>query len=331
MDLLSLFRSLPRPNVEEGGTAFRVAPIPGFEIHRLGKDGVGAPALLVHVSGGDGHLSGPVVLRHLAVQHGVRCKITSCVNAVGREEDVTLVRCASGEPTLRDYFVRVAELAARHLGPTPSRDAVNRTVRKLTELFQSFEHPARKTVQGLWAELLVIRDSSEPSALVEAWHVDPDEAFDFMDGPDRLEVKSFSGEGRLHRFSLRQARPGGAIQAVFASLKAERGAGGSTIADLVVGIQHRGISAEAALKVDAVVARSLGDLAANGFSLAFDIERARESVRFFAADAVPSIDPALPSGVSRVRFDALLDEARALPMAALQGRGRLFAAAAKKV
>jgi hypothetical protein len=87
MDLVTLFRSLSRPNVEAGTTAFCVAPIPGFEVHRIGKDSSGAPALLVNIAGRGGHLAGPVVLQHIAVQHGVRCRISSVGSTEFREEE----------------------------------------------------------------------------------------------------------------------------------------------------------------------------------------------------------------------------------------------------
>jgi hypothetical protein len=182
----------------------------------------------------------------------------------------------------------------------------------------------------LWAELLIISESSDPSVLIDCWHVDPDEAFDFMDGPNRLEVKSFSGDARVHRFSLRQVRPGGGVVATVASVRAERGAGGATVADLITTIRVRGISAEAVLKLDTIVARSLGDVAATGLSLAFDLERGRASIGFFDALTVPSVNPALPFGVSHVRFDAVLGETHALPIAVLRERGRLAAAAAPR-
>jgi hypothetical protein len=261
-------------------------------------------------------------LQHIAVQHDVRCRLSSRGGAA-REEVISLVRCASGEPELREYFVRVVGLAVRQLGIAPTRDDVSKAIRRLTELFSAFEQPARQTVQGLWAELAVMMFAEAPATLVLAWHGDPDESFDFAAGSTRVEVKSFQGQGRIHSFSLRQVRPGAGIDVVVASLRAERSSGGASIADLIAGLGRRILADELMSKVELVVARSLGDSASTALSMTFDLERARDSLLFFDACFIPSVDPVLPPGVVSVRFESLLDESSALSPADLQARGTL--------
>jgi hypothetical protein len=275
MDLLPIFRALTRPSSELGATTFHVAPISGFTSHRLGKDGTGAPALLVGVKDSDTRATGPVVLQHLSVLHGVRCRIVGPTTTAAREETFSLVRRTSGEPMLREYFVRAVELAVRQLGEAPTPVSVNRAIKRLVELFQAFEQPARRTVQGLWAELLVIDLSHDPGALLSAWHVEREEAFDFAMGPNRLEVKSFSGPARVHTFALRQVRPGPGIDVVIASVRAERSTGGLSVVDLMRNITERGITEGAVEKLETVVAASLGSSSATALGLVFDVERAR--------------------------------------------------------
>lgn len=323
MDLLAEFRSLQRPDIEKGASTFNVVPILSSQ-HRIGKDGGGSPVLLIRTADEISASAGPVVLQHIAVQHDVLCHLVARDGAA-REEVVSLVRCVSGEPTLREYFVRVVEMAVRQLGSTPSRGDVNKAIRRLTELFRAFEQPARQAVQGLWAELAAIMFADSPAALVSAWHRDPDEAFDFAVGPARVEVKSFQGQARIHSFSLRQVRPGTGVDVVIASLRAERSSGGASIADLIAGLARRGLGDDQLSKVDLVVAQCLGDSAGSALSLTFDLERARESLRFFDAASVPSVDPVLPAGVVSVRFESLLDEREALSPLDLRTRGTLFA------
>jgi len=327
MQLLNLFRELTRPNVELGESTFQVAQIRGYPAHRLGKDGSGAPALLVRVRDDDAAQAvAPIALQHVTVQHRVRCRLLS--GEVSSEESFTVVRCVSGERALREYFIRIVEATVEDLGPSPTRGQVTRAMRRLTELFRAFELPSRKTAQGLWAELVVIALSSQPEALIRAWHSDPDEGYDFADGSSRVEVKSFSQPARVHSFSLRQARPGAGVDVVIASLRAERSAGGSNISDVIAMIERRVTSSDARLKVEEVVARSLGDVAATALTLAFDFERARASLCFFDSRSVPSIELPLPQGVLAVRLDALLNDSQALTLSSLASRNVFFAAAA---
>lgn len=324
MDLLVAFRTLVRPNIESGPNTFSVMSI-GSSPHRLGKDGDGAPVLLIRVPGAATGTQGPVVLQHIAVQHDVRCWLVgSAASAASHEEVVSLVRCTSGEGTLREYFVHVVEIAVLQLGNGPTRTEVNRAIKSLTELFRAFEQPARRTVQGLWAELVVIVLSEAPGTLVSAWHVDPNEAFDFAWGPSRIEVKSFSGIARIHSFTLRQVHPGAGVEVVIASIRAERCSGGTSIADLMRRLLSRGLTPGLMSKVELVVAQSLGDNAGAGLSMAFDLERACESVCFFDATSVPSVDPLLPAGVVSVSFESMLAEDAALHLDDLRTRGALF-------
>ena len=324
MQLLNLYRGLSRPNTELSASTFQVVPVPEYPRHRIGKDAAGGPALLLHIGQEEGTVPGPVALQHIAVQHRVRCKLLA--GAESSEEEFTVVRCVAGDRSLREYFISIAEATLQQIGPSPTRGQVSRAVQRLTELFRAFELPSRKTAQGLWAELVLIAYASDPSAVIAAWHQDPDEAFDFADGRFRVEAKSFSQATRTHMFTLRQVRPGPAVDAVIVSIRAERSAGGTTIADLLTTIRSRGLPADALIKVQDVVAHSLGEAAPIALTLAFDLERARSSVLFFDSAQVPSVDPTLPSAVSNVRFEALLDEAAALAPDVLGTRAAFFAA-----
>jgi hypothetical protein len=174
----------------------------------------------------------------------------------------------------------------------------------------------------------VIALADDPEALIRAWRIDPDEAFDFSDGADRIEVKSFSGQARVHSFALRQARPGTWLNVVVASIRAERSSGGSSITDIMLDLTQRYLSTPAMAKMETVVAKSLGSASATGLTIGFDLERAHQSLLFFDTASIPCIDPVLPSGVVGVRIESLLDENAALQTSNLRARGSLFRSAA---
>jgi hypothetical protein len=174
--------------------------------------------------------------------------------------------------------------------------------------------------------MMIITLSADPGELLTAWHNDADEGFDFSAGPSRIEVKSFTGEGRIHNFSLRQARPGAGIDVIVASLRAERSAGGASVSDLMLGLISRQISDDLLEKAERVIAESLGETAGTALSLTFDMQRAQESLRFFDAHSVPAVEPPLPDGVVNVRFESLLREAHALKASDLSQRLGLFGA-----
>jgi hypothetical protein len=322
MEAVALFRSLRRPSNEEAAGTFAVARL-GYAEHLLGKDANGAPALLLRVSATA--TLPPIVLQHVTVQHAVSCRVVSAANAPV-EDKFSIVRCTSSEPALREYFVRVIASTVDELGATPTGANVNRAFSRLIELFRAFQLPARRTAQGLWAELLLLAYSSDPVVVARAWQSDPGEGFDFSEGSRRVEVKSVAGDARIHSFSLRQLRPGPGVDVLIASIHAERSAGGLTISELLEQIRSRALPTDLVAKVADVVARSLGDSAASGLALRFDIDRGRSSLRFFDARRIPSIEPPLPAGILSVNFEALLDETKATQISELGARETFFSA-----
>ena len=115
------------------------------------------------------------------------------------------------------------------LGPTPTSAAVRRAISGLVELFESLAAPTQKSIQGIWAELFVIRKSTDPRLVATAWHRGAEEHFDFASGPQRIEVKSSSNRHREHHFSLAQLTPPAPSRVVIASVFVERAGGGVSL------------------------------------------------------------------------------------------------------
>lgn len=317
-DLLTLYRSLQPGEADDRLSA---VPIPGLR-HRIARAVSGGPVLLVSVQPSDSAPPPPLVLEHLTVQHDVLCRVV----IPERTEETgtfTAVRCMS--PELSEHFIRVLHPIIEAVGPKPTRREAARAVRRLAELFKMLQAPPRQSAQALFAELLVIATSRDPASMARAWHVEPEDRFDFSSGPERIEVKSTSGETRQHHFSLEQVRPEAEVEVVVASVRVVRAADGLALAALLDRV--RGLITDdndLLLRVDHVVAQSLGGSLRRALRERFDEEVARASLQFYQADNVPSVDPVLPLGVSRVRFIADLDRLVPLRPSALCTRGLLF-------
>jgi hypothetical protein len=295
--------------------------------HRLGKDSSGTPALLVSLPNQTEAVLPPVQLEHIAVQHGVRCRLWRD----GGEPEaatVTLVRCCGADEVLRDYFLSVVEGVLPLLGAAPTEARVREVVGALIELFRALELPPRKALQGLWAELFVIAQATDAKALVQGWHVSPEEPYDFVAGVQRLEVKSTSGDERCHHFALDQLQPPAGTTTVIASVFVDAAGGGVSLGELVDRARMRvATEPELTIRLDQAVASSLGQNWRRGLGERFDLERAQESLAFFDTSGIPSIHPGhVPPGVSDVRFCARLVDAQPLVDAVMRERGGLFQA-----
>jgi hypothetical protein len=206
--------------------------------------------------------------------------------------------------------------------------AIRRSISGLVELFQALTAPATKSVQGVWAELLLIRYATDPQSVVMAWHSLPQERVDFVSGIQRIEMKSSSARERVHHFSLEQLSPPASARLLVASVFVERTGGGVSLGLLAqqtrTRLEH---SSELLTHFDAKFYASLGEAWRESLDDRFDLDLARESLRYFDSTNVPKIDTPLPVGVSSVRFRADLSRAPTLHEDELAGLGGLFEAA----
>jgi hypothetical protein len=77
-------------------------------------------------------------------------------------------------------------------------------------------------------------------------------------------------------------------------------------------------------RLESQMAAALGSEWRNGTRLAFDPRDAVNSLRFYHARDIPRVDPAVPIGVSEVRFVSDLTGARAISAKSLSSEGDLF-------
>jgi len=323
-----LFEALAPPKVAPGSVAhFSAQPVPGYEIHRIGKDPHGAPCLLLRLADGAGSgIPPPMVLSHLAVQYDVQCRIFRPEQSP-EESAFTLIRCLSTDAALVARFLDVMEVVVRTVGRAPTMDRVRRAVEDLAELFRSLDRPPRKSAQGVWAELFLMARAEDVGRLATAWRAVSGEAFDFSEGSDRIEVKATSGGTREHYFSLAQVYPPRGVRVLVASLLVEALSGGTSVKGLLRTLRGR-LSAhpELILRVESIAAQSFGNAWTSGLEESFDWQRAEESLRFFEPQAIPAVPKELPREVSDVRFRSDLSRSASVDVSGARQQAGLFAA-----
>jgi hypothetical protein len=178
----------------------------------------------------------------------------------------------------------------------------------------------------LWAELFVLTHASQPAELLSHWRITEGDRFDFADEQCCLEVKSSAGRSRHHRFSFEQLHPRGDRVIIVASLQLESSAGGATISDFVERLVAQ-VPAGLRLRVLGGVAEALGSEWQLEARQRYDEQLARDSLRFYSADNVPSIAGPLPDAVSDVRFTVDLTTVPPLSIEQLRAIAGMLAAA----
>lgn len=192
----------------------------------------------------------------------------------------------------------------------------------VVELFRGLQSTPRTSIQGLWGELLLIAESSNPDLAAGAWHALTSDRFDFAHEGERLEVKT-SMRQRRHHFSLEQLQQPEGAKAYVASIVVESSAAGSTIPELLHKIGVRCTEKGKVVRVATDAVKTLGSETRNWSSSRFDVQSALRSTRILPAADVPSVVPS--SGVQDVRFVVNLEEAN-LPSSNPAGSGALVRA-----
>jgi hypothetical protein len=321
-DLPSLLKRLGPPPTSTG-LSFSALPVPGMDNYRIGLAGDGSPALIVSSTNGAGQP--PILLEHLTVLFEVACQI----HYPGGETDqgnFSIALCR-GDTSLQNYFLDLVKYVIELIGPSPTSRQVDTAFRSLAELFLRLSSPPRKTAQGLMGELLIIALSAEPSRLVSAWHTDPREKYDFAEETERLEVKTASGGIRRHQFALDQLTPPDKCRVVVCSMFVDTLPGGVTIADIATEISVSLEQPALVVRLQAVIAETLGTSWSSAREVGFDRRRAEGSVAFFRGEDIPSVSRDVPAAVSDVRFTSELSGATSMPAVALTESGGLFEAA----
>ena len=327
LNLIELFQALDTARTTGSEDRFSAIPIPGYGQHRLGKDAQGHPLLLISVLEDRSQREpDPIFLEHLTVEYNLGCRV-SRPDGTSEEELFTVVRCINADTTLQTYFLKVAASIIISLKDQSTHSDVAHAVNQLIELFRAMAKPPRKSVQGLWAELFLISQARQPAILVDAWHTDPRERYDFAMDEQRIEVKSFSGQIRQHHFSFEQLHPPEGVKVLVASVHVESSQAGESIDDLRQKIRDRlEGNLDALLHIDTTIALTLGDGWHRASEERFDQGLAAESLAFYEASAIPSVDPNLPTSVSDVRFRSNLTEVAPAEVARYLS-GRMFNAA----
>ncbi|MBR4453072.1 MAG: PD-(D/E)XK motif protein [Bacteroidales bacterium] len=228
---------------------------------------------------------------NLSVEYNVPCTIV--------EDDIkttegfyTIITLTTHDVELQESFIELFALVLAKYQKNPRVKDISYELDKLITIFEALSRPPKKKVQGLWGELLVIESSSNPDALIHAWHSQPDAKYDFSIGTDKIEVKTTSTEQRVHRFSLDQLNPSEHSRLLVASITVRESAKGQTglsIYDLYDKICEQVESPETRLLMYTVILNTLGQDAIKAGKIYFDYTEASDSLAFFNAEEIPSI------------------------------------------
>lgn len=303
-ELEAIFKKLKSVNIPKE-LEFSVEKIGSFPNHKIGITQEGYPIILIKGKGAEGENLMGYNLELIEVLFNVDCHF---LDDRGSEKKgkFSIIKLKSESISHQNYFLNICQILMEKLGQNPTIIKLRREVQNLIDLFTKLSKPPKKTILGLWGELLVIEQAIEPSSLIKAWHVSPTDKYDFNDGIDKLEVKTTEKNVRVHHFSYSQLVPNLSSQLFIISIITSQTNVGVSISDLMNKISKK-IRMDERMILHGIVADSLGSNFDRGISICFDYNMAKDSLKTFLSSDIPNIpQSSIPKEVTNIHFECNL-------------------------
>ncbi|MDA8972637.1 PD-(D/E)XK motif protein [bacterium] len=297
LNLLQLFEKLPE--VEEGQDSFfSCISIPSYSNYFLARTKENLPTLLIKSKGSE---SCPdIKLENIQVLFDKKC--TYELNGKNKIGFFTITSLYN-QTSLEKHFLDLLSFLIIQLGKKPIQEEVQTEIKKFIDLLRAVSNPAIKTIQGLWAELLLIEQSSNKSNFIKAWHLNTFDKLDFHLNNESIEVKSSSNRLRTHYFSIEQLHLPKKQLHYISSIFVEQVETGLSIKDLINSIERDNISDKEANKLYYITRKTLGSDYEKALTTYFDYELAKGSLQFFWHRDIPTINRKyIPRAIKEVKL-----------------------------
>lgn len=309
--IFKIFQTLNNeiPTTED---SFAIANLPQIKNHKIGISENGLPLFFIKCEDIGNQKSLDYNLESISIQFNKKCQLLS--NDKKNTEGIyTIIALKTNTIDLQEYFLNILYLVVSKLPTIVKLNELKIEVEKLINLFNKFTKLPTKTIQGLWAELLVIEQSNTPEYIIKTWHYSSTDKFDFNDGKDKIEVKSTTKNRRIHTFSSEQLNPNKNSRLIIASVFAIQTGQGKTIFDLIKLIDDRIKNNELLFRINEVLLDTLGQDFEKAFEIYFDYHFAVDSLAYFDGELIPKIETSsIRPEISNIHFDCDLSKVEKL-------------------
>lgn len=300
--LFSIYLELCSRNIENDGYS-PVERLTYSELFYIGVSDKRTPMVLINCN--IDNSPNDIELKYIEVLYNKKCKIID--NNEKSELTCTILELNDENYDFQSYFLEVIDLILKRLPSNPTSSQINDEILKIIKLFSCTTYPALKTVQGLWAEMLVIEQSKDPDYLIRSWHSKTTSKYDFNNGEDKIEVKSTATNSRTHIFALEQLIANENSNLIIASVITVQTGIGKSILDLRDSIFSRVTSIDTQVLFDSIVFATLGNEIDKCIDFIFDYQLAVDELKFYNSIDIPKINNDLiPPEITNVKFQCNL-------------------------
>ena len=311
-NIFKLFQELNQLKYSSiNNTGIETASIPEIKYHKIGISEEGFPIFFIKCKD-ENKKTTLINLKIISISLNVKCELFN--NGTFVEDGIyTQVILKSESWELQKYFIEIFSTIILGFEEIEVGENVKLEINKIINLFSKLSNEPENSIQGLWAELLLIDNSTNPTYLIESWHIKKTDKYDFNDGKDKIEVKSTEKIKREHFFSLEQLITTSNSKLLIASIKVYETGKGTTIFDLSNSIKNKLSDQNTIIKLETLIAESLGTNFEIAFEKFYDLDYGIEHLQLFKNTEIPTIPGnSIPKSLSQIKFLADLSEVQPL-------------------
>lgn len=303
--LISKFNDLPNA---ESADSFTALPLSTTRKDFLTRSVDGAPIFLLHDSSPIRYLPG-IQFRYISVQFHSTCRVQ--MESAAFQGQFAVISCSSEAVELYELFINCFSASIENLPNQATTRQLESSIQDLLDLFRDMTRPNTREISGLWAELFTIDRSANSVKMIDHWHDDPYNRFDFSWDNKFLEVKSTVQTSRIHEFSLDQLITPPGTTGYIASLLLQPFSGGMGVMDIA-----RNIDAllqeypQLRKKLWTNVAKALGSDFSEKIDRRFDASFSERNLILYNMNDIPRLEDPLDSRIKNIRYQVTLDTVR---------------------
>ena len=241
-------------------------------------------------------------LEYIQLDHNQHCIILEKKSE--KSKNFSVLKCSIDNLKLKELFLKLLENIILEIPNTISQKEITNLTRDIFDLFEKISKPSRETLIGLWGELFVISSSKNVDSLVQAWHPETTDIFDFYSQNQALEIKTTTSNDRIHNFSYEQLNAGNE-KLIICSIILRFNRSGKSLEDLKNEILSQLKSKDLKEQFELIYYKTLGETTDEDIEeYKFDYSYAEENIRYFDLTNVPRLKEKPMNGVKKIKFQS---------------------------
>ena len=184
MKILNRLNKLKKPR-SKNKNIFNSLKINNSSKHLIGIDNKGLIVVLINSIKPKGNGE---YLSNIIIKHGVNCSVHLKHEKLTKK--FTMIKCLSNDNSTKELFLMSLERILENIPNEVSEIKIDELTKKLVKLFEKLSNKINIDLTGFWGELFIIDYLKSTELLVEAWHSETNDLFDFFLKNLALEVKT---------------------------------------------------------------------------------------------------------------------------------------------